>query len=377
MLGSRPDVLIVRTARCGEDPRVNKIAWHYSKLGYKVGIQCFSRTFKCSGPYVGGVTHRSSLNIRYRYINSMPRVVRRLLILCEYLKAILMIRLLWNPKIVHGCDLDGYLVGQYGTLFRRSRKYKIFEIYDPWQTMTLSPKLAKLENRSIDECDLLIMPSEDGRIKPLKRPMISISNAMDIDLLQTQMSKTRIKSEQDFGWLFNLDYIIVGGTVSKDVGINLLINLATQSNVKVVVVCSKDKLSSIEDLSNRNLITINSLPWGAWLNLVSHALACWVYYDDKNYHYRSHISPNKYWESAILDIPMFVNNLRQFCDRTNLEPLMIEVGLEMEESFREGILRAKQYRESMGIPKSSSQWQAISQRRTETLASGLDAMMRT
>jgi hypothetical protein len=371
-------IKMIRTARCADDPRINKMIYHYGKLGIILDIHCFSRSTKCKRISTDNIKHRTTNLLNYSILNRLPRLARQIIIRIEYLISILLLSSELNSKFkaIHCCDLDGYLLGIKAAKLRNNKYIKsIFEIYDPWQTMTGKEKILTIENKAIENCDLLIMPSKDGRIKPNKQNQIYMTNAVDIEIANDAMKIAQKKLTNELIEILNSEYIIVGGTVSKDIKINELLEVARKNNLKVVLACNKDKIDCIDKEYLNDITYTGVLDWGTWLILLKKALAAWVFYDESNFHYQSHISPNKYWEAALLNVPMFISSKEQFCDRVSTEPMLIPLKEDFNKNFNSGVTTIRASRNYSEIDEEGFVfWEKMSKSRTKSLEMGLQAI---
>jgi hypothetical protein len=341
MFRQKVDVMMIRTSQCGDDPRVEKFIFHYQSFGIKVGITCFTRGKNCSREFSPNVIHTTHRSISFSTLESLSKIPRRFVLYSEFILNCIRLFGQWNPIVIHGCDLDGY------TLARISngliRKKKIFEVYDPWTTMTQSKRAAKMERKAFYKCDVLVMPANDSRIKIPRNQATFLGNEVDIQLAEFREQKsTKILSL--YSKYFKKPYILVGGTITESIGISSLISVMNFfPEINVLIATDQEKLGKIysESLPS-NVILIGVKDWGTWLAFVKRASFVWVYYDATNLHYASHISPNKYWEASLYGRPMFVYQKEQFCDRVPFEGLMIELGANISYSlpmFLKGFLQ--------------------------------------
>jgi hypothetical protein len=208
------------------------------------------------------------------------------------------------------------------------KRKRIFEIYDPWSTMVNSSRIKKLENKAFNSAKILIQPSAEPRIKVERKDCFSLSNTLDPSIALTLLEKAssnfdlihKIKSLQP--------YILSGGTVNRDTRIGSLISaISSQQDFNLIITCAEDYIlqtSSLE-LPNRTYC-IGKVSWSDWLLLLHNSSAVWAYYSRENEHFRSHISPVKYWEACLFGTPLIVNELNQFSDRALREPEIYELG---------------------------------------------------
>jgi len=338
----RVDVLIIRTVPCGQDSRVSKFLFHYQKNQIRVGIVCISRSGRCSRKSESQVPHYSVKGLDFNslpyLINWIPGVwkLHRFLLYLDYVLTCIKIWFLWRPKVLHGCDLDGYLISKLAFPYKRKR---IFEVLDPWTTMTSSKRVAKLEKRAFSKSKVLVMPAFDSRIKVSRSKSTSFSNFMEIELAQSLM----VEAENDSQFIQFVDslkpFILTGGIMGSDTRIEELINsVGSQSEFNLVATCNPDFIKGNSFLRlPQNVFCIGKQDWGKWLYLVRNCSAIWIYYSKANNHFASHISPNKYWEAVLFNKTMLVNEISQFCDRVDFEGRFIEIGDDLEEGLKRKI----------------------------------------
>ena len=131
----------------------------------------------------------------------------------------------------------------------------------------------------------------------------------------------------------------------------------------MLIASKKEKITEIYlDRIPDNIVFIGEQDWGTWLSFVKYSSFVWVYYDVKNFHYESHISPNKYWEASLYNRPMFVYEKNQFCDRVNFEGKLIELGEEIEltlPSYLESYLNSTEMQKPILTDEHHAQWLEI------------------
>lgn len=330
-LRRRVDILIVRTVPCGQDSRVSKFLFHYRKNDTRVGLVCISRSNKCSRESNSDVPHFSirglDLNSLPFPINLVPGVWKfhRVLLFLDYLLTSSKLKFLWRPRALHGCDLDGYLISKLSFPLKKRR---IFEVLDPWSTMTSSKRIARLENKAFYDAKVLVMPAFDSRIKITRDKATSFSNFMDIELAEELVSE----AERDTQFIEYVEsmkpFILTGGIMGLDTRIEELISaISKQDRMNLVATTSPDFIKGSGYLKiPGNVFCIGKQSWGRWLYLLKNCEAIWIYYSMSNNHFASHISPNKYWEAVLFNKTMLVNQISQFSDRTDLEGPYFEIG---------------------------------------------------
>jgi hypothetical protein len=294
----------------------------------------------------------------------LPKPVRRFLLYSEFLLNCLRLVGQWNPKVIHGCDLDGYTLAR---IANGTGRKKIFEVYDPWTTMTQSKRAARAEKKAFQKSDVLVMSAKDSRIKVQRSQATYLGNEVDIDL-----AESRIRSAQDirklFPHYFLKPYILVGGTLSQSIGICELIDaIATFPNINLLIASNRDIVENIyvKPIAD-NIFFVGTQDWGTWLSFVKSASFIWVYYDVKNFHYESHISPNKYWEASLFSRPMFVYRQEQFCDRVDFEGELIELGSNIDKTlpvFLKEFLDSNEGSESVPSDLHRTDWLEVQQKR--------------
>ncbi len=289
----------------------------------RVGVACISREFKCSRANTELVSHKTLTLSKLSFLEKMPGLLRRIVLRIELLQFSLWSFLNFRAPLVHGCDLDGHLVGKFAQPWGVKR---IFEVYDPWSTMTSSKRVARIEAKEFQAADYLIMPAQDSRIKVTRENQMAFGNQLDIDLA----NRLLIESEMEYIQLKTKlppKYILTGGTLGETVGTEQLIEFF-RDHPEFELVIAGNLGSNSDFLRNpipTNVHIIGKQTWGVWLHLLRSSEACWAYYDPKIDHYASHISPNKYWESCLFNVPLIVSSMDQFCDRTNREPICLEL----------------------------------------------------
>ena len=359
------EILVLRTVNCAEDSRVGKILYHYEKIGIRVGIFCISAGQPCSRSSSSLVSHRT-LNLPWANLDSITsRVLRRLVIGFKLLLFILHVRE-WKSRVIHGCDLDGYLAGKIA--FPRHKI--VFEVYDPWSTMTHSRLARYLEYRAFRKCDVLIMPAFDSKIKVERELKISISNAMDLGLADKLLLKGKIDPVVSTLIDQGLPYVLTGGVLGSKVGSDMLAEAVSQTKSGLHLVIASDNLDLFgldHDSLPSNIHFIGKQCWSDWLALVKSASALWVYYDRNVKHFESHISPNKYWEAALFEVPIIVNSMDQFCDRTPLEPKYFEINSDAKIRLEEAFLEIVRLNSDRDISTTIDVWEKIESERTQLL----------
>lgn len=359
----RVAIFMIRTSPCGEDARVSKMLFHYQALGLKVGITCISRDSNCSRATTELVSHKTLTLSKLSFLEKMPGLLRRIVLRIELLQFSLWSFFNFRAPLVHGCDLDGHLVGKFAQPWGVKR---IFEVYDPWSTMTSSKRVARIEAREFQAADYLIMPALDSRIKVTRRNQMAFGNLLDIDLADQLLRN----SEMDYIQLKSKlppKYVLTGGTLGETVGTEKLIDFFRNHPEFELVIAGN--LSANSNLAQNpmptNVHIIGKQKWGVWLHLLRSSDACWAYYDPKIDHYASHISPNKYWESCLFDVPLIVSSMDQFCDRTNREPICLELLDDFLPRLHEGMLVIQGHaRLRNSIQSEKDFWQQLQSMRT-------------
>jgi hypothetical protein len=327
------DILIIRTAPCGFDSRVSKFLFHYKKIGETVALTCLSREQKCARQSSGQNIHK---NFKQLNVNDLPFPLtvtpinqifwrfHRIFLASEFIISSLRISLYWRPKVIHCTDLDGYLIAKIAFPFN---KKKIFEVYDPWQTMTNKIRIRRIENKAFLNAKVLVMPAEDSRIKVDREKITSFSNFMDPDLADLLLQDTEI--DDDFVRKIESlkPYILSGGIISKETKIvELTETMNSQKSLNLVIASEQKNLTNLNfgDIPS-NVHFIGKQKWSKWLYLVKNSNAVWVYYSPTHTHFASHISPNKYWEALLFKKPILISKEGQFCDRSTLEGKLYEL----------------------------------------------------
>ena len=352
--------MIIRTAQCGEDPRVAKFIFHYQALGIKVGITCFTRGKICSRKSSSSVLHSTYRVTPFKIVDRFPRRVRKFILAFDFILNSIRLAGQWNPKVIHGCDVDGYTLARIANGFGRK---KIFEVYDPWTTMTQSKLAAVAEGKAFYESDVLVMSAKDSRIKIPRIQGTFLGNEVDIELAE---SKIKLASDirANNPSYFLKPYILVGGTLNESIRISNLIEVVKRfPSINMLIASKKEKITEIYlDRIPDNIVFIGEQDWGTWLSFVKYSSFVWVYYDVKNFHYESHISPNKYWEASLYNRPMFVYEKNQFCDRVNFEGKLIELGEEIEltlPSYLESYLNSTEMQKPILTDEHHAKWLEI------------------
>lgn len=308
------DVLLLRTHACDSDPRVEKMLWHYrERLGLVVGLVCTPRYAACRRESDSSTSHLTIPLDVDLHEATMTRPLRRLRLLKEQFALRKRIRSMFRPRAVHGCDLDGYISSRIA--FPRQRQ-TIFEVYDSWSTMSPSSLTSALERHAISSAAGLILPAHEMRIPVERDRSIVMQNVVDPGLARKQMALADLPSGLPDR------YLLAGGTRSGS-RIDDLAKLAVDHPEVHVVIAES---APLEWLSAPNVHWIGRRPWGTWLRVLSQASAVWAWYDSGFEHYKSHLSPNKYWEACFFNVPMVVNFKDQFCDRTAMEPAIFAIG---------------------------------------------------
>lgn len=343
------DILIIRTAPCGYDSRVSKFLFHYNKLGETVALTCLSREHECARQSTVRNIHKgfNQLNVNdlpfpltVTPINQIFWRFHRIFLAFEFIISSLKISLYWRPKVIHCTDLDGYLIAKIAFPFN---KKKIFEVYDPWQTMTNKPRIRRLENKAFLNAKVLVMPAEDSRIKVKREKATSFSNFMDPDLADLLLQDVDI--DDDFVRKVETlkPYIISGGIISKDTKIIELTEIMRSQNPLNLLIASEQKNLTNLEFSEipMNVHFIGKQKWSRWLYLVKNSNAVWIYYSPSNTHFASHISPNKYWEALLFKKPILISRKSQFCDRSPLEDKLYELEDDFESCLRVALAEIK------------------------------------
>lgn len=308
------DVLILRAHSCDSDPRVEKVLWHYrDRLGLAVGLVCTPRYGICDRNSDSATLHMTFPLRRELHETSMPRMLRRVRLLKEQVGLRHAIRSTFRPKVIHGCDLDGYTSSRIA--FPAARQ-TIFEMYDSWTTMSSSSLSTALERRAISTAAGLILPANEMRIHVERDRTIVMQNFVDPGLARREMASADLPA--------NLPdrYLLAGGTRTGSRIDELASLVLDHPEINLVIAESEPPGWP----SAPNVKWIGRQPWGTWLRVLSQAAAVWTWYDSRIEHYKSHLSPNKYWEACLLDVPLIINSPDQFCDRSAIEPVILAIG---------------------------------------------------
>lgn len=367
------DVLIVRTVPCEHDSRVSKFLFHYQKNEVRVGIVCISRSKKCSRSSTSAVPHYStkgldfnSLPFPIKYIPGVWKIHRPLLYM-DYLLTCVKIFWMWRPTVLHGCDLDGFLITKFAFPFNKKR---VFEVLDPWTTMTSSSRIARLENNAFQSSKVLVMPAFDSRIKIIREKSTSFSNFMDVELANQLIADVE-KDNRFTDFVHSLKpYVLTGGIISSDTKIDELIYATSEQNkINLVVTCDEELIRGNGFLRiPTNVFCIGKQEWGKWLYLMKNCNAIWIYYSQTNNHFASHISPNKYWEAVLFGKKMLVNQISQFCDRIKIEGPIYEIGENFQTHLPEILQElAGSESEVIGMPEKMEIFEKMSRDRTHAV----------
>lgn len=365
---------MIRTVPCEQDARVSKFLYHYEKLNIKVIIACISRDKNCerqNSAYIRHVTVKAS---NFNKLNRIQILILkicksfRILLLIDHLINSLKIRKICKPRILHGCDLDGYLISKVAFPLNPNR---IFEVYDPWSTMTTSKRIHKIENREFFKAKVLVLPAKDSRIKVVRENSFSMSNMLDpglLNLIELKEDSKRINLD------INNDgkpFILTGGIINQDTKIRELIEAIGLQNKYKLLITSDTQLIEVLGIQKNpfNVQFIGKQKWPEWLALMKKSAAVWVYYSTQNEHFKSHISPNKYWEACLLGTPILVNNISQFCDRVDFEPNIIEIGedLNMKERILASLAEIKADKKNFNELEIHEYWAKKESERTLTV----------
>ena len=326
------DILLVKTFPCDHDARINKMLYHLEKIDLKIGVLCVSRNRACTRIQGTNLYHESVLGFNHnfgknRFLVTYFKVLTELVVTSVKIARLISRR--FKTKAIMGVDFDGYLITFMSFPFVKTRK--IFEVSDPWSTMVNSFLISKIEHNFFTNADFLIMPAEDSRIKVNRKNCISLGNELLPNLAHKVIRPVQIPHEvRQFVELNDSNYILAGGNLSPtQTRITDLIRfITTQSDLTLVVVQNGFDHFDLRKIEYSNKVIFFDLKkdWAAWLYLLKHAKATWVYYNDKIEHFNSKISPNKYWESVLFQVPMLVNKTSQFVDRVppTIEPPLLE-----------------------------------------------------
>lgn len=260
--------------------------------------------------------HKSFKVPKVLYYSYSSRYARIFAFALTLLLSSIVARVMYNPKVVHGADLDGFALGKLAFPVGVKR---ILEVYDPWTTMTNSSLAMKLESHCLEISDAVILPSNDCPLNVKQGKAVVLRNAVDWEVARAALAKA------DCAINIPVKFILVGGTVGNAVGISELIEY-TGGRSDISVVIASDFTLAEFDIIPENVQIIGKVAWGTWLDLVSRSTVVWAWYDRDVRHYAEHISPNKYWEAVLFGTPLLVNSLSQFCDRVPSEPAIFEVG---------------------------------------------------
>jgi hypothetical protein len=367
------DVLIIRTSNCENDPRIRKMLFHYGLLNIKVGIHCKSKIKICKGPNMENVEHSTWISPKITIANSLYKAkLKRMAFFAEYLAFAKSTLFKYKFNAIHGCDLDGMKIGSLVRTLQLSRSKRIFEIYDPWTTMVNKPKITKMENKAIRQADLLVSPIMELRVEQKNNNTIVLGNQMDIDLIAPIIYNGKDIVESIIE-IFSLeDFVLVGGSIGKWMGIENLIEICKENGFKVALA---GKATRIEDLKlnlDSDIIYLGDLNWETWLGILNRASLVWCYYDPTIFHFQEKLSPNKYWEALICNKPLAVSSLSRFADRAQVEPKIIEVENSFESNLARGLKEIKSSAKSNLFESPNYKyWKAIQDERTHSLQLGL------
>ena len=240
--------------------------------------------------------------------------------------------------------------------------------------MTQSRLATRLESRAFSKCDVLIMPALDARIKVKRDYQIALSNALDTGLADELLLKGGIHPVVSSLIEQGVPYILTGGILGANVGSRMLAEAIAQTKSGLHLVVASDNLDLFgvdQELFPNNIHFIGKQSWCDWLALVKSASALWVYYNRNVKHFESHISPNKYWEAAFYEIPIIVNSMDQFCDRTPLEPKYFEVNTETKYQLEEAFLGIVSLKQGCDNSKVASEWLKVESQRRELIIQAL------
>ncbi len=320
------DFLVIRNHTCENDARIEKLLFHLKKQHISVQVVCLSRDANvCGRTSSGNISHDSIQLSMSPYMENLPRPYRRFRLILQVVKVLFLLRKRFIFRSGWGCDFDGFFLIYALRKFYLKRPKTIFEVYDPWSTMVQNNLIRELEAYFFDFADFLIMPARDSRLKIKGRDVHTLGNEL-IPPLANEIMK---REEFDFSKIASQPFILVGGTLSRHNHLSILVEAAKQiPEIHVLICLTSDQLIQLVKAElPANVVPIGHVSWSRWLSLLSHATACWVYYDETVDHFQSHISPNKYWESLLFQTNMIVNNLQQFSDRViEIEPCIAEIG---------------------------------------------------
>lgn len=373
----RVEVLIIRTNPCAEDSRVNKFLYHYNLNDVEMGTVCVSRTEICKGPKLSKTAHECFIGLNFNALpKSLGLIARfrfgfKFLLLVDRLRFCFFIRKKFVPNKLHGCDLDGYLIARFAFPFMKSKT--IFEVYDPWSTMTNSKKIQKLENRAFRESKVLIMPAEDSRIKPIRPKSTFFSNFLDPGLAEKLIEN----SDKDSAFQDKIDsvqpYILSGGILGVDTGLKDMISVfAQQDKFNLVIAANESFLTGNGFLSIPSKVhAIGKVSWTNWIYALSRSSAVWIYYSKSNNHFVEKISPNKYWESIYFKKPMIVNDIKQFTDRFSIESQLYDLNENIIDNLPKVLLNLDIFAGGDFGKNQDDLWEKTERLRTKTVKSVL------
>jgi hypothetical protein len=320
------DFLVIRNYTCEHDARIEKLLFHLKKLHISVQVVCLSRGANvCGRTSSGNISHESVQLSMSPYLVHLPRIYRRLRLFGQVVKILFLVRKRFIFRAGWGCDFDGFFLMHALKYFYWKRPKTIFEVYDPWSTMMQNTLIRRLETSFFYSADFLIMPAKDSRLKVEDREVHTLGN----ELIPPLANEILDREDSDFRSITSQPFILVGGSLSKHNHLEFLVEAARRILEVRVLVCltSEQLLRLINAEAPPSVVPIGHVSWSRWLSLLSHANACWIYYDETVDHFQSHISPNKYWESLLFQTNMIVNDLKQFSDRViDLEPCIVEIG---------------------------------------------------
>lgn len=219
------------------------------------------------------------------------------------------------PRVIHGCNLDGYLFGF--VMFPWARR-RVFDVFDLWATMSGSRFLGILESFAIRTAHAVIAAASPVLEKANRKKGVLIGNATNSTLAKKAMAASRRFEHEQPGW-----YLLSGGT-PKGSQVLALAEIVEESSSLRLVVAGDPPPDSGKSWSRVDWI--GSQSWVDWLNLMADCGAVWAWQDIETLHYSKELSPNKYWEACFLNKPRVVNSLGQFEDRITHEPPVLELG---------------------------------------------------
>lgn len=304
------DLLVVRTAKCEDDARIEKLLYLLSRHQLRIGLVCLTRSGSCERRDSERVKHHSIRARSHSTYAAYPRPLRRIVIIALWFRVVVFARRRFIPASVHGCDLDGWVIGK----FVRLRAPSIFEVYDPWTTMVGGSLIKEIESRAFALATVVVMPAKDSRLKP-SRKVYALGNELESNHARELLSRARVD------WPHQ-PFILLGGNIGDEEVVRSFIRyLGGASSIRPLVVGHRSLWNE------PNVISKDVLAWPSWLELISRASALWCYYDATKNHYASHISPNKYWEARAFGTPLIVNSIDQFIDRDwGSEPQIMQIG---------------------------------------------------